>query len=56
MSNRQRVGLLLSGTLAISGTATLTVNGKPEGSAHVDQFGGFRSSILETLDVPGVGA
>jgi hypothetical protein len=34
-----------------SGTATLTVNGKPEGSAHFDQFGGFRSSILETLDV-----
>ena len=46
---KQVAGFLRSGVS--SGTATLTVNGKPEGSAHFDQFGGFRSSILETLDV-----
>ena len=49
VDSKQVAGFLRSGVS--SGTATLTVNGKPEGSAHFDQFGGFRSSILETLDV-----
>jgi hypothetical protein len=49
VDSKPGVGFLRSGVS--SGTATLTVNGKPQGSAHFDQFGGFRSSILETLDV-----
>jgi arylsulfatase len=34
-----------------AGTGTLSVNGKAEGSVYFQQFGGFRSSIQETLDV-----
>ena len=41
---------LLASTVS-AGTGTLSVNGKSEGTAHFAQFGGFRSSILETLDV-----
>jgi arylsulfatase len=39
------------GSTVSAGTGTLSVNGKAEGSIHFEQFGGFRSSIQETLDV-----
>lgn len=41
----------LLGSTVSNGTGTLSVNGKAEGSLHFAPFGGFRSSIEESLDV-----
>lgn len=41
----------LLGTTVGSGTGTLSVDGKTQGTLHFAPFGGFRSSIAETLDV-----
>jgi arylsulfatase len=46
----QTPGVLFRGATS-TGTGTLTVNGKAEGSTHFANFGGFLTSIAETLDV-----
>ena len=43
-------GTLFSSSVG-SGTGTLTVNGRQQGSLHFPIYGGFRSAILESFDL-----